>query len=75
MTTHIHARTSTLARIQNAFSTVRRDRRGNVWVEYLVLVAVLGLAGIKAIDALKVKVEDAANKAGDGITKMEAYKK
>jgi Flp pilus assembly pilin Flp len=71
----ITTRNSMTARIQNAFSKVRRDRRGNVWVEYLILVAVLGLAGIKAFDALKGQVEAAAGKAGEGIVKMEAYKK
>ena len=71
----MHIQTSTIARIRNLSSTLRRDRRGNVWVEYLILVAVLGLAGIKAIDALKGQVETAAGKAGDGIVKMEAYKK
>lgn len=71
----IQTRTSFIARIQNAFSTVRRDRRGNVWVEYLILVAMLGLAGIAAIGKLKGSISTAADKAGAGIEKMEDYKK
>lgn len=73
--TQIQARSSLVVRIQNAFEAVRRDRRGNVWVEYLILVAMLGLAGIGFITTLKGKVSDAADKAGTGIVNMEAYKK
>ena len=73
--TQLQARSSFIARIQNAFGAVRRDRRGNVWVEYLILVAMLGLAGIALITGLKDNVGKAAQKAGDGIVKMDPYQK
>jgi Flp pilus assembly pilin Flp len=70
----IQTRTSMFARIQNAFSTVRRDRRGNVWVEYLVLVAMLGLAGIGAIRTLSGNITSTAGSVGTGITNMTEWK-
>ncbi len=66
-------RISTFTRIQNAFSLVRRDRRGNVWVEYLILVACLGLAGIQAIKALSSDVNGAATTIGGNFKAMEKY--
>jgi Flp pilus assembly pilin Flp len=73
-TTQIQTRSTFIARIKNAFGVVGRDRRGNVWVEYLILVAMLGLAGIAFVTELSGKISNTAKSAGDKLVTMDKYK-
>jgi Flp pilus assembly pilin Flp len=57
-------RTSIAARLAASLRKLAKDRRGATTVEYLVLLAVLGLGGIAAAGTLKTAIADKATDLG-----------